>query len=45
MNLIPDKLSQVANEENKNLNLSGISGILPDGLINKLIARKKNSVY
>jgi dCTP deaminase len=41
MNLIPDKISKIVREENKNLNLTGTSGILPDGLINKLIARKK----
>ena len=41
MTLIRENIHQRAYKENKNLNLSGASGILPDGLIKKLIARKK----
>ena len=41
MTLIRENIHQTAYKENKNLNLSGASGILPDGLIKKLIARKK----
>ena len=41
MNLLSENIQQTNPEENKNLNLTGASGILPDGLIRKLLARKK----
>ena len=41
MNLLSENIQQTNPEENKNLNLTGASGILPDSLIKKLLARKK----
>ena len=45
MNLLSENIQQTNPEENKNLNLTGASGILPDSLIKKLLARKKNTVF
>ena len=41
MNLLSENIQQTHPDENKNLNLTGASGVLPDGLIRKLLARKK----
>ncbi len=41
MNLLSENIQQTNPDENKNLNLTGASGVLPDGLIRKLLARKK----
>ena len=41
MNLIANNIQQTTGKQNKNLNLSGSSGILPDTIIETLISRKK----